>query len=217
MKGSSVAKVKPPSTTRVRLTAEERRTQIMAAARDVFAREGFAGARTRDIAAAAGINEALMYRHFASKEDLFEAAVAQPLERAVTALAESVGSLPAEYSSEAGDLRQISAEFVGRLYDVMADVAPLLGLIMFSDTERGKQYFRKRLKPSFRQLAKLLEQNYDSWPHREYDPNELVEWMFGITWFAATIDNLTNRKRDRHAVARQIVDLIVDGLIIDEK
>ena len=81
---------------RTRLTADARREQIIEAAREVFARSGRAGARTRDLAEAAGINEALLYRHFDSKEDLYEAAVAAPLEQAVATLVERSGEPPAE-------------------------------------------------------------------------------------------------------------------------
>lgn len=58
-----------------RLPAPERRRQILAAALRVFARRGFHGATTRLIAEEAGVAEALLYRHFASKHDLFVAGV----------------------------------------------------------------------------------------------------------------------------------------------
>jgi AcrR family transcriptional regulator len=54
-----------------RLTKQERREQIIISAATVFAECGLSGARTKDIAHACGINEALLYKHFASKEELF--------------------------------------------------------------------------------------------------------------------------------------------------
>ncbi|HLO13756.1 MAG TPA: helix-turn-helix domain-containing protein, partial [Anaerolineales bacterium] len=48
--------------------------KIMEAALQCFARQGYAGTRIRDIAEAAEVSEAALYRHFASKE-----AVAQSL------------------------------------------------------------------------------------------------------------------------------------------
>ncbi len=56
-----------------RLTADERRQTILAAALPLFANRGFNGTTTRQIADAAGVSEALMYRHFPSKEDLYVA------------------------------------------------------------------------------------------------------------------------------------------------
>ena len=40
---------------------------------DLFARKGFGGTTTREIAAAAGVTEAIIFRHFATKQDLYMA------------------------------------------------------------------------------------------------------------------------------------------------
>jgi AcrR family transcriptional regulator len=58
---------------KLRLKSDDRRSQILAAALDVFAELGFHGARTRDLAEKAGVSEALLFRHFATKEDLVRA------------------------------------------------------------------------------------------------------------------------------------------------
>lgn len=54
-----------------RLPAEKRRKQILRAAVRVFAANGYAGATTREIAEEAGVAEALLYRYFSGKKDLF--------------------------------------------------------------------------------------------------------------------------------------------------
>lgn len=51
---------------------EELRDAILAQAEIIFADQGFSGARTRDIATAAGVNQALIRYYFGSKEDLFD-------------------------------------------------------------------------------------------------------------------------------------------------
>jgi len=56
-----------------RLAATERRRAILDAARPVFARRGFHGAGTADIASAANCSEPMLYKHFPSKLDLFAA------------------------------------------------------------------------------------------------------------------------------------------------
>jgi TetR/AcrR family transcriptional regulator, transcriptional repressor of aconitase len=55
----------------VRLSTDQRRRSILEAALPLFARKGFAATTTKDLAAAAGISEALLYRHFPSKEALY--------------------------------------------------------------------------------------------------------------------------------------------------
>jgi AcrR family transcriptional regulator len=62
-----------------RLSNEARRGSIMEAAIQVFAGSGFRGATTSALAKAAGITEALLYRHFRSKKQLFLGAVEQVL------------------------------------------------------------------------------------------------------------------------------------------
>ncbi len=67
-----------------RLPAEERRQQIIEQAAKVFARRGFEGTRTRDIAEECGVNEALLYRHFPSKEDLYRKALMHAYDEATS-------------------------------------------------------------------------------------------------------------------------------------
>src|SRR5258706_10307768 len=55
----------------VRLDSDERRKAIVTAAIPLFARKGFSGTTTRELAEAAGISEALLFRHFPSKKHLY--------------------------------------------------------------------------------------------------------------------------------------------------
>jgi AcrR family transcriptional regulator len=57
---------------RKRLTLDQRRIRILAAATRIFARKGYDGASMSAIAAAAGITKPVLYDHFASKDALFE-------------------------------------------------------------------------------------------------------------------------------------------------
>jgi len=55
--------------------ADQTRTRILSAAIRQFSESGLAGARTEQIAEAAGVNKALLYYYFRSKEDLYNAAL----------------------------------------------------------------------------------------------------------------------------------------------
>ncbi|HYX68755.1 MAG TPA: helix-turn-helix domain-containing protein, partial [Terriglobales bacterium] len=63
------------ATARIRFTARDRRQQILEVASRLFARQGFNGTTTRHIAEASGVNEALIFRHFPSKEELYWAVI----------------------------------------------------------------------------------------------------------------------------------------------
>ena len=58
-----------------RLQAEERRAAIIAAIRPLIASKGLSGTTTKEMAAAAGVSEALIFKHFPTKQALYEAIV----------------------------------------------------------------------------------------------------------------------------------------------
>lgn len=65
---------------RKRMKADQRRQEIIRAATEVFARNGFGGSTTREIAENAGISEAMIYSHFRNKQDLYTAIIDERLQ-----------------------------------------------------------------------------------------------------------------------------------------
>ena len=65
----------PPAPKRRRLKSAERKKELIEAAIRLFSEGGFQGTTTRRLASAAGISEALLYRHFATKEQLYDAII----------------------------------------------------------------------------------------------------------------------------------------------
>ncbi len=56
-----------------KMSSEDRRAAIVKAVRRVFAEKGFDGTKTRELAEAAGVSEALLFKHFPNKEALYSA------------------------------------------------------------------------------------------------------------------------------------------------
>jgi len=71
---------------RQRLPGEERSRAIVSAALGLYAREGFSGTTTRRIARAAGVSEALVFKHFPHKESLYRAILKTKIRDAERAL-----------------------------------------------------------------------------------------------------------------------------------
>lgn len=71
--------VPPPA--RQLLPREERRASILRGAAAAFARSGFAPTSMDDVAAACGVTKLIVYRHFATKEDLYRAILQQVFDR----------------------------------------------------------------------------------------------------------------------------------------
>jgi AcrR family transcriptional regulator len=82
-----------------RLPRAQRREQILAAATLAFARAGFAATSLDDIAAEAGITRVILYRHFESKTDLYQAV----LDRVCGILATHVGEQVGEFTAASID------------------------------------------------------------------------------------------------------------------
>src|SRR5829696_247868 len=58
-----------------RMCADERRLQIAEVAMRLSSERGFRGTTTKEIAQAAGVSEAIIFRHFATKEELYTAII----------------------------------------------------------------------------------------------------------------------------------------------
>src|SRR5918993_2746894 len=79
----STAKV---STKTPRMTSEERRAAIVQAALRLFAERGFRGTTTRELAAAVGVTEPVLYEHFKTKRDLYSAIIEEKANSGLAAL-----------------------------------------------------------------------------------------------------------------------------------
>ena len=92
--------------------SEDTRQRILEAAAQVFAEKGYARATTRVLAAAAGVNEVTLFRHFGSKQNLFAAVIEQFGGPAVTTALE--GHLTGDCSQ---DLRIIGTHLLHLLLE----------------------------------------------------------------------------------------------------
>jgi AcrR family transcriptional regulator len=84
---------------RRRLTAEERRTGILDAALAVFSQSGYHPASIDDIAREAGVSKALIYEHFASKQELYADLIARNARELTQRLAASLVGVELESSA----------------------------------------------------------------------------------------------------------------------
>ena len=74
-----------------RLGRVQRREQILAAATEAFARSGFAATSLDEIAGQAGVTRVILYRHFDSKADLYQAVLDRMCARLDAHVEEPVG------------------------------------------------------------------------------------------------------------------------------
>lgn len=83
-------------TRRQRLSSSERRDAIIRSAVQLFAKFGFRGTTTRELASAVGVSEPVLYQHFATKKDLYTAIVDEMVASISKRSKESLDALPPE-------------------------------------------------------------------------------------------------------------------------
>ena len=127
----------------LRLPAAERRQAIVDAALPVFARSSYGGATTAEIARAAGVSEPILYRHFASKRELY-----------LACLEAAWGKLRAAYEQQIAELGEREAvTAIGRAsiaFHAGGGVKPVV-LWMQALSEAGgdpeiRDYLRRQLR-----------------------------------------------------------------------
>ncbi|GFG70440.1 TetR/AcrR family transcriptional regulator [Mycolicibacter senuensis] len=114
----------------VRRPRGEPRRLLLDAARDLFARQDYRATTTREIAQAAGVTEALLFRHFGSKATLFREALVEPFTGFIDEFGRTWSSLDPEQTGE----EDLARHFVGRLYDVFVGHQGLLLTLMSSES-----------------------------------------------------------------------------------
>ena len=82
----------PPVQGRVRMSALQRRAQLIDVSRGIFAERGFDGASIEEIAAAARISKPVVYEHFGDKESLYAIVVDREMTLLMSMMTESLTS-----------------------------------------------------------------------------------------------------------------------------
>jgi len=136
-----------------RMPRAQRREQILSAATRAFAREGFTHTGLEVIATEAGVTPVILYRHFASKADLYRAV----LESAGARLREVVGADTFDDTSIPALLRAASADPAAfRLLFRYAPREPEFRDVM--DTNRSTA-----TEIAHRNLANITDHRWRSW------------------------------------------------------
>lgn len=194
-----------PTPRRAYLPAAERRRLIIAAAQEVFARTNLQGARTRDIAKAAEVNQATIFEHFESKVALFHEAVVEPLIDAMRGANERLevyetAATPAELA------RLGQASSIKHLNDMM-QIFPLLTVALFSEPELGRKLYREEIAPLIRQRGEVLGQLVKE----GIDPEFVGLMNFGMLFAIAMDRHLGGAGGDLTAIAGQFTRLSTTG------
>jgi AcrR family transcriptional regulator len=187
---------------------DETRERIIQGAAQVFAQKGYEGATTRAIAAAAGVNEVTLFRHFGNKKNLMRAVIDQ-FSPAAGMEAAIVGQLTGDYQQ---DLIKLGTQFLTTLLKVRRSI-----LMAMCTAERMPEMREVVAHPPTRQremLSNYLRQQIERGVVRDLPSPELAaQAFFGMLFeFAISYELYPDTPRIApEEVVTRYVDIFVRG------
>lgn len=188
-----------------RLSGEERRQKIIEAAIDLFSRRGFRGTTTHEIAEAAGISEAMIFKHFATKQNLYSAIIE------VKSETEELLASAAKAAQEKDDPAVLRAVGLKMLEQTERDPS-LMRLLLFSALEGhelSEMFFESRVKRLHEFLSEYLRRGVEEGRFRSIDPLVVARGFIGMVVHYLLIHELFGVKRSPRSAPDEVVDQFV--------
>ena len=189
-----------------RLPAEERRRQIIEAAAALFSQRGFGGTTTRQVAEAAGISEPTIFKHFATKEDLYAAILEAKVE--TEAILESAEPA-ARRRDDTGVLKALAHAMIKRTQDDPA----LMRLLLFSALEGhalSDMFFQSRVARVDEFLCRYMGERVAAGAFRAVDPLQAAWNFIGMIAYHLLYQEVFRQKPPAHLTTERAVDEMVD-------
>jgi AcrR family transcriptional regulator len=196
---------------RRRLTAEARKNSILAAARRAFTETGdMNGTTIKLIAERSGISEAVIYRHFESKDQLFFEAVVEPLKKAVDDLVAAAELV--DKDEPLTPERQLTGMtgLYKQLVATLSEVLPLLGLVLFGDPQVARRFYRENFAVAMDRLAEAWRQVEDRYGFPFESPDIAARAVMGMALMLA-LEGHHGKKFDRDRAVALISEGTVKG------
>jgi AcrR family transcriptional regulator len=189
--------------------AEETRQRILRAAAALFAERGYAGATTRAIAAAAGVNEVTIFRHFGNKKSLLLAVIGRdaPLPRLQAALA---GQLEGDYR---GALLKLGTIFAQTMLEQRRAV--LMSLCAAEQLPEVREAVSQAPAQQRRLLGDYFRRQIEQGVMRDVDPGIAAQAFLGLFFAFSISQGLLGADPAAdlplEVVVEQFVDIFVRG------
>jgi AcrR family transcriptional regulator len=172
-----------------RVAADDRRQQLIDTAMNLFARNGFSGTTTREIARAAAVNEAIIFRFFPHKDDLYAAILERKSGDARTdALVEELRAAAA-----ANDDARVIHTVVASVVDHQRRDPEFMRLMLHSALEGhsfASQYRERHFAPLHQFLLEYIAARQRDGRFRPGDGETLVRTILAVPVYHGLVETL---------------------------
>lgn len=203
-----------------RMKGDERREQILATAVNLFSRNGFRGTTTKEIAQAAGVSEAMVFRHFANKEALFTAILDDKDCR------EGVGKFPWEnnerlkHALEDKDDFEVFYQIAVSALNKHESSVPFLRLLFYSALEEhqlAERFFSDFIERVYGFIGDYIRQRQGDGAFRQIEPRVAVRAFLGMLIHHSLNNLLWDKERrlldiSNEDAAKNFAGILVRGI-----
>ena len=192
--------------------SKDRKQDILKIAMELFAKKGFRGTTTRDLAAQAGVNEAIIFRHFKTKEELYSAI----LEHKACEMRDDRFEEIERLAAGNDDLKFFEA--IGRTFLERHEAdSTFMRLLLFSALE-GHELSEMFLTNMARRnpVAQYIERRIREGAFRQVDPVLGARALLGMFVSYLQWQEIFGQKKaqqyDREEVVRTFVSIFLSGI-----
>lgn len=204
----------------VRMKGDKRREQILQTAVDLFSQRGFKGTTTKEIARAAGVSEAMVFRHFATKDELYGAILDNK------SCADGVHRFPWEANEKLKRAIEQNDDFavfyniaVDALDKHQADVG-FMRLLFYSaleEHELAERFFRDFIETIYEFIGGYISQRQKDGAFRELNPRIAVRSFLGMLIHHSLNNILWDKQRvilniSNEEAARNFAEILLGGI-----
>lgn len=224
-----------PAPPGARMCADERRLQIAAVAMRLFSERGFRGTTTKEIAQAAGVSEAIIFRHFATKEELYTAiidykgcggagaspAAGRPAQPAVIDELQGVVAEAMEAGDDLAVFRHAALHMLEH-HEGDPDFLRLLMYIALENHSLGSVFWDKNVRVLYEFLGGYVRRRQREGAFRDVDPYAAVRVFLGSVIHHSLVNLLWDKEPARRIfrvtnedAARQFAEILLRGVAAD--
>jgi AcrR family transcriptional regulator len=198
------------------MAGEERRLQILAVAVSLFSQKGFRGTTTKEIATAAGVSEAMVFRHFATKQELYSAI----LDHKACASGRFDPAETAADPMQRKDDRAVFESLALGALDHHENDPQFQRLLLYSALEKhelSQMFFDQIVRHVYDFLGGYIRERQRDGAFIEIDPAIVVRCFIGMVMHHSLNNNLWDPDRrllniSNQAAAKHFTDLLLKGI-----
>jgi AcrR family transcriptional regulator len=201
------------------MAGDERRLQILRVAVSLFSHQGFRGTTTKKIAEAAGISEAMVFRHFANKEELYAAILDH---KACSGDAMDPEKMVADSLKRKDDRAVFEGLAFGALEHHEADpeFQRLLLHSALEGHELAQLFFEKFVRRVYDFLGAYIRERQRDGAMISIDPAIAVRAFIGMIIHHSLNNNLWDPQRrllnlSNESAAKHFTDILLNGICTD--